>query len=111
MKFGIGQAVSRKEDPKFLTGKGRYVDDMVLPRMTHGYVLRSPHANAKIKSIDTSAAEAAPGVIAVFTGAHIEAAGLGGIPCMTIIPFLLQGEAVQRPATSVSSVSIAASSV
>ena len=100
MKFGIGQAVSRKEDPKFLTGKGRYVDDMVLSRMTHGYVLRSPHANAKIKSIDTSAAEAAPGVIAVFTGAHIEAAGLGGIPCMTIIPFLLQGEAVQRPAAA-----------
>ena len=68
MKFGIGQPAPRKEDPRMLTGRGRYVDDIELPRMTFGYVLRSPHAHAKITSMDTSAASAAPGVLAVLTG-------------------------------------------
>jgi carbon-monoxide dehydrogenase large subunit len=68
-KFGIGQPVSRFEDPRLIRGGGRYVDDMALPGMAFGYVLRSPHAHAKIRSIDVTAAKAAPGVLAVLTGA------------------------------------------
>jgi carbon-monoxide dehydrogenase large subunit len=81
MQFGIGQPVPRTEDPKFLMGEGEYVDDIVLPHMAYGYVLRSPHAHAKIKSIDTSAAESAPGVQLVLTGKDREAEGLGTIHC------------------------------
>jgi carbon-monoxide dehydrogenase large subunit len=77
MQFGIGQSVHRKEDPKFLTGRGRYVSDMVLPRQTHAAFVYSPHAHADIKSIDTSAAEAAPGVVAVLTGADYVGDGMG----------------------------------
>ncbi|MDG2033579.1 MAG: hypothetical protein P8J29_06555, partial [Rhodospirillales bacterium] len=58
MYFGIGQPVTRKEDPKFLTGQGRYVDDIGFPNMTYAVVHRSIHANAKINAIDTSAAKA-----------------------------------------------------
>src|SRR5215472_60801 len=60
-EFAIGQSVSRFEDPRLLRGGGRYVGDIVLPGMTFGYVLRSPHAHARIRSIDTSRAKAAPG--------------------------------------------------
>ncbi|HEY6863299.1 MAG TPA: xanthine dehydrogenase family protein molybdopterin-binding subunit [Burkholderiales bacterium] len=77
---GIGQSVRRVEDPRFLTGRGRYVDDIVLPRMAHGAVVVSPHAHARIRSIDATAALAAPGVLAVLTGADAKAEGLGGIP-------------------------------
>lgn len=66
--FSVGQSVSRFEDPRLLRGGGRYVDDVALPNMAHGIVLRSPHAHAAIRSIDTRAAEAAPGVLAVITG-------------------------------------------
>ena len=79
-KFGIGQAVSRFEDPRLLRGGGRYVDDMALPGMAFGYVLRSPHAHAKIRSIDVAAARAAPGVLAVLTGADWRASGWGDLP-------------------------------
>ena len=65
MKYGVGQPVPRSEDPRFLTGRGRYVDDLVLPRMAHGVVVRSPHAHARIAGIDATAACAAPGVLAV----------------------------------------------
>jgi carbon-monoxide dehydrogenase large subunit len=68
MKFALGQAVSRTEDPRLLTGRGRYTDDFVLPRLAHAYVLRSPHAHALIRSIDTRAAQQMPGVLAVLTG-------------------------------------------
>ena len=67
-EFAIGQSVPRFEDPRLVTGGGRYVGDMVLPGMVFGYVLRSPHAHARIRSIDTSKAKAAPGVLAVLTG-------------------------------------------
>ena len=60
-KFGIGQAVTRVEDQRFLTGQGRYVDDIVLPNMAHGVNVLSPHAHARIKGIDVSKAKAAPG--------------------------------------------------
>ena len=64
----IGESIKRKEDGRFLRGKGNYLDDMELPQMLHMAILRSPHAHATIKSIDTAAAGAMPGVIAVVTG-------------------------------------------
>jgi carbon-monoxide dehydrogenase large subunit len=67
----LGKRVKRTEDPRFITGKGRYLDDIKLQSMTHIAVLRSPYAHANIRSIDTSAAAKMPGVIAVFTGADI----------------------------------------
>ena len=79
-KFGIGQAVSRFEDPRLVRGGGRYVDDIALPGMAFGHVLRSPHAHAKIRSIDVTAAKAAPGVLAVLTGADWRASGWGDLP-------------------------------
>ncbi len=79
-KFGIGQPVPRFEDPRLVRGGGRYVDDIVLPRMAFGYVLRSPHAHAKIRAIDTAAASAAPGVLALLTGADWRACGWGDLP-------------------------------
>ena len=77
-KFGIGQPVSRLEDPRFITGRGRYVDDIDLPRLCYGATLMSPHAHARIKRIDTTKAKAAPGVLAVLTGADVDADKLGG---------------------------------
>ena len=65
---GIGAPVKRVEDRRFLTGRGTYTDDISRPGQTHAYMLRSPHAHARIKSIDTAAAKAADGVVAVFTG-------------------------------------------
>jgi carbon-monoxide dehydrogenase large subunit len=79
-EFALGQPVSRFEDPRLLRGGGRYVDDMVLPRMAYGHVLRSPHAHARIRKIDARAAKAAPGVLAVLTGADWEASGWGDLP-------------------------------
>ena len=81
MTSSIGQPVRRKEDFRFITGAGRYTDDMTRPRQTYAYFLRSPHAHAAIRSIDTSAAETAPGVVAVFTGKHVADDKLGGLIC------------------------------
>ncbi len=86
MQFGMGQAVVRKEDLRLLTGGGRYLDDINLPGQAHAAFLRSPHAHAKIKSIDTASAKTAPGVIAVLTGADLEADGVAPIPCLAHIP-------------------------
>ena len=79
-EFALGQPVPRFEDPRLLRGGGRYVDDMVLPHMAFGHVLRSSHAHARIRSIDTSTAKAAPSVLAVLTGADWEASGWGDLP-------------------------------
>src|SRR5437660_7230716 len=79
-EFAIGQSVARFEDPRLLKGGGRYVGDMVLPGMAFGYVLRSPHAHARVRSIDTAKAKASPGVLAVLTGADWQAAGFGDLP-------------------------------
>jgi carbon-monoxide dehydrogenase large subunit len=79
-EYALGQAVRRSEDPRLLRGAGHYIDDVVLPRMLHGYVLRSPHAHANILSIDASAAKAAPGVVAVLTGDDWIASGWRDIP-------------------------------
>ena len=78
---GIGAAVRRKEDDRFLRGKGNYVDDINRYGQTYAKFLRSPHAHANIRGIDTSRAESAPGVVAVFTGADLEADGVGGLIC------------------------------
>ncbi len=81
-KFGVGQGVRREEDPRLLRGHGQYVNDVSLPDQTYAIMLRSPYAHAEIASIDTAAAEAAPGVVAVFTGADVAADNLGvpGMP-------------------------------
>jgi aerobic carbon-monoxide dehydrogenase large subunit len=79
----IGQSVKRREDARFLTGTGRYTDDIVLPGQTHGYFLRSPYAHARLKRVDTGAAQAAPGVLGVFTGEHFKE--VGGLPCGWLI--------------------------
>ena len=76
-EFELGRAVPRTEDIKLLRGRGRYTDDIVLPRQCHLHVLRSPHAAARIRALDTRAAAAAPGVLLVLTGADAERDGLG----------------------------------
>jgi aerobic carbon-monoxide dehydrogenase large subunit len=81
-QFGIGQAVRRREDVRFITGTGRYVDDERAPRQAYAAFLRSPHAHATVDNIDTSAAKRAAGVLAVYTGADVQAAGLGTIKCV-----------------------------
>src|SRR4029078_12075188 len=79
-EFAIGQRVSPFEDPRLVRGGGRYTDDIKLPGLVHGVVLRSPHAHAKIRSIDITIAKMAPGVLAVLTSADIKAAGYGDLP-------------------------------
>jgi carbon-monoxide dehydrogenase large subunit len=79
----IGQSVPRKEDERFLTGAGQYTNDVVVAHATHAYFLRSPHAHANIKSIDTARAKSAPGVVGVFTGADLT--GVNGLPCGWLI--------------------------
>ncbi|TYO89570.1 xanthine dehydrogenase family protein molybdopterin-binding subunit [Oceanicella actignis] len=77
--FGIGAASKRREDVRFLTGNGKYVDDINLPRQAYVHFLRSPVAHGRIRSIDVSAAAAAPGVLRVFTGEDFK--DVGGLPC------------------------------
>src|ERR1035438_10889371 len=82
----VGKRIRRKEDPRLITGTATYVDDIKLPGMHHACILRSPHAAARIKSIDAKAALALPGVVGVFTGADI--AGVGPGPCGASLPGL-----------------------
>ena len=82
VKFGVGQSVKRVEDPRLLTGNGRYTDDIQPRRQAHAYFVRSPHAHASFTKVDTSAAAKAPGVLAVVTGADLKAAGIGDVPCL-----------------------------
>ncbi len=79
----IGRSVLRKEDGRFLTGTGQYTDDISPANHTHAVFLRSPHAHARIQSIDTSRAKSSPGVVAVITGADLE--GVNGLPCGWLI--------------------------
>ncbi|MFP5411798.1 MAG: xanthine dehydrogenase family protein molybdopterin-binding subunit [Gammaproteobacteria bacterium] len=81
----IGKSLLRREDQRFLTGTGQYTDDVVMPGQTYGVFLRSPYAHARIKSIDLSRAKAAPGVVAIFTGADLAEAKVGGLPCGWLI--------------------------
>lgn len=82
---GIGASVKRVEDYRFLTGRGRYTDDMNRPGQCHAYIVRSPHAHARILSIDTAATLAAPGVLTVLTGADMVADNIGSLPCGWLI--------------------------
>ena len=82
-QFGIGQPVRRVEDRRFITGRGRYLDDINRPRQTYAFMLRSPHAHARIRAVDTTAALSAPGVLAVFTGEDLARDRLGTIPCLS----------------------------
>src|SRR5438093_9563365 len=76
-QFGIGQGIKRFEDARLLRGEGRYLDDVTLPGQAHAVLVRSIHAHARIRSIDTSPARRAPGVLAVLTGADVARDGLG----------------------------------
>jgi carbon-monoxide dehydrogenase large subunit len=80
-KFGVGQPVLRKEDDTLLRGKGKYTDDFNLPGQAFAWIVRSTHAHGIIKRIDTSAAKAMPGVLGIWTGADIVAAGYGPYTC------------------------------
>src|SRR5207253_11138604 len=84
MRFGAGQPVKRLEDQRLLTGKGQFIDDRAEEGALWLVVLRSPHAHAKIVSIDTQAAVAMPGVEAVYTGADLVADDVGTIPTLAI---------------------------
>jgi carbon-monoxide dehydrogenase large subunit len=81
-EFGIGQPVLRTEDPRLLQGRGQYGDDFVMPNQATGYILRSPHAHAIIKSIDALAAKQAPGVLLVLTGKDWDDGGFGPFPVL-----------------------------
>src|SRR5918999_924065 len=75
----FGKSIKRREDPRFITGRGQYVDDLKLPGMTYAAFVRSPHAHARITSIDVTQAKAHPGVVAVFTGKDMT--GVNSLPC------------------------------
>jgi aerobic carbon-monoxide dehydrogenase large subunit len=81
----IGKPLLRREDQRFLTGQGQYTDDVVLPRQSYAFFLRSPHAHARIRSIKLDKAKAAPGVLAIFTGQDLADAKVGGLPCGWLI--------------------------
>src|SRR4051794_7505816 len=80
LKFGIGQPVPREEDARLLRGRGRYVDDINVAGQAHAFLLRSPHANARVRKIDTAAAAKAPGVLAILTNAELRAVGAQPLP-------------------------------
>jgi len=82
----LGASIKRREDPRFITGKGNYTDDLKLAGMTHAVFVRSPHANAKIRKIDIAAASKAPGVVKIFTGKDM--AGVNSLPCGWLLPDL-----------------------
>ena len=82
----LGASIKRREDPRFITGKGNYTDDLKLAGLTHAVFVRSPHANAKIRKIDTAKASKAPGVVAIFTGKDMT--GVNSLPCGWLLPEL-----------------------
>jgi carbon-monoxide dehydrogenase large subunit len=92
----IGQSVKRREDYRFLTGSGNYTDDIVLPQQSYASFVRSPHAHARIRSIDKGAALKAPGVIAIYTGEDIAAAKVNGLPCGWLITDV-NGQPMKEP--------------
>lgn len=97
LETGIGASVRRKEDYRFITGSGKYTDDVQIPGQTYAYFLRSPHAHAAIRSIDRSTAQSAPGVIAVLTGEDLAADKVAGVPCGWLITDV-NGEPMKEPA-------------
>ncbi|NQV79458.1 MAG: xanthine dehydrogenase family protein molybdopterin-binding subunit [Alphaproteobacteria bacterium] len=83
-EYGFGKSVRRVEDDRLLVGQGRFHDDLEFDGQTYAVVVRSPHAHARLGTIDVAAARAAPGVIGVFTGADAEKAGIGHLPSPTV---------------------------
>jgi carbon-monoxide dehydrogenase large subunit len=96
-KFGVGQAVPRTEDPKLLRGEGRYTDDINLPHQAYAVIIRSQHAHGVIKKIDSSTARGMPGVLGIWTGADLKAAGYGTLKCITPFPNR-DGTPMRKPA-------------
>ena len=92
----IGESLRRKEDYRFLTGAGQYTDDIVLANMAQCFFIRSPHAHAKIRSIDKTAALAAPGVIGILDGQDVAADKINGLPCGWLITST-NGEPMKEP--------------
>ncbi|MFZ5542958.1 MAG: xanthine dehydrogenase family protein molybdopterin-binding subunit [Pseudomonadota bacterium] len=90
----VGQSVVRREDARFLTGKGQYTDDITLPGQTYGYFLRSPYAHARLKKLDIATAKAQPGVRGIFTGDDFKA--VGGLPCGWLINSI-DGQPMKEP--------------
>src|ERR671923_1255947 len=82
----LGKSIKRREDPRFITGRGSYTDDLKLPGMTYAAFVRSPHAHAKIRKIDLTQAKAHPGVVAIFTGKDLT--GVNSLPCGWLLPEL-----------------------
>ena len=92
----IGEPILRREDERFLTGAGQYTDDITLGAQTYAVFVRSPHAHAKLRSVNIDAAKAAPGVVGVLTGADVAAAGINGLPCGWLI-HSTNGEPMKEP--------------
>ncbi|MBB4266745.1 xanthine dehydrogenase family protein molybdopterin-binding subunit [Roseospira visakhapatnamensis] len=84
-RFGKGQGVRRVEDRRFLTGEGRYTDDLTMPDLAHGVVVRSLHAHGVLRAVDVETARTMPGVLGVVTAADLDAAGLGGLPTAFLV--------------------------
>jgi len=82
----FGSSIKRREDPRLITGKGVYVDDVKLPGTTYASFVRSPHAHARIKNIDSTAARKLPGVVAVYTGKELSAGGVKSLPVGWLLP-------------------------
>src|SRR2546427_3256222 len=102
---GMGHSIKRKEDPRFIRGKGTYVDDVELPGMLYLDIVRSPHAHAKIKKIDTAKAMAVPGVLAVITGQDLAKYNLHWMPTlMSDTQMVLPVEKVMYQAQEVAAV-------
>jgi carbon-monoxide dehydrogenase large subunit len=95
VKFGIGQAITRREDDRLLTGQGRFVDDIAVPGALHAMFVRSPYAHARIRSIDSAEARAIEGVVAILTGADLEADGVAPFPANPMLK-----PAAGKPATT-----------
>ena len=93
----IGESILRKEDERFLTGAGQYTDDIDLTHLVHAVFVRSPHAHARIRSIDKTAALAAPGVLAIYVGEDVAADKINGLPCGWLITST-NGEPMKEPA-------------
>ena len=92
----IGKSIKRVEDKRFITGKGNYTDDIILPQQTYAYLVRSPYAHARILKIDISAAEKAEGVVKVFTGKEIADEEIAGVPCGWQVDFK-NGDTMKEP--------------
>ena len=104
--FGIGQSPTRLEDHRFLTGQGTYTSDINLDGQAYGVVVRSPYAHARIVEIDTSAAMAAPGVLAVYTATDIKAAGLKSLPFLLVFDKNIDGSTVFSPTREILAVGV-----